>query len=93
MAVAALVIISVKTPSARLPSVVKNWLFCDSQDGAYATMTMYTIFAMAKIYNLNQYEYMKYLLEQRPSADMTDEELSKLAPWSETVQNVCGITK
>jgi len=24
---------------------------------------------------------------------MTDEELSKLAPWSETVQNVCGITK
>lgn len=71
----------------------KNWLFCDSQDGAYATMTMYTIFEMAKLYNLNQYEYMKYLLEQRPSADMTEEELSKLAPWSETVQSVCGITK
>ena len=56
-------------------------------------MTMYTIFEMAKLYNLNQYEYMKYLLEQRPSEDMTDEELSQLAPWSETVQSVCRITK
>ena len=33
------------------------------------------------------------ILEQRPSIDMTDEELSQFAPWSETVQCVCGITK
>ena len=69
----------------------KNWLFCDSQDGAYATVAMYTIFEMAKHYNLNQYEYMKFLLEQRPSKEMSDEELSKLAPWNEDVQKLYRI--
>lgn len=29
----------------------KNWLFCDSQDGAYATVAMYTVFEMAKLYS------------------------------------------
>ena len=71
----------------------KNWLFCDSQEGAYATVAMYTIFEMAKLYDLNQYEYMKFLLEQRPSKEMSDEELSKLAPWNEDVQNLCRIEK
>ena len=30
-----------------------------------------------------------YLLEQRPSEDMSDEQLEELTPWSEEVQNVC----
>lgn len=41
---------------------------------------------MAKAYNLNLYEYLKYLLEHRPNRDMTDDELAKLAPWNEDVQ-------
>lgn len=45
---------------------------------------------MAKAYGLNLYEYLKYLLEQRPNKDMTDDELAKLAPWNEDVQNKCG---
>jgi hypothetical protein len=30
-----------------------------------------------------------YLLEQRPSEDMSDEQLEELTPWSKEVQNVC----
>ena len=52
--------------------------------------TLYlTIAAMAKAYDLNLYDYLVYLLEHRPSKSMSDEELSKLAPWDETVQEVC----
>ena len=35
---------------------------------------------MAREHNLNIYEYLKYLLEQRPSEETTDEQLSGLAP-------------
>lgn len=37
---------------------------------------------MARAHDLNIYGYLKYLLEQRPSEEMTDEQLSELAPWS-----------
>lgn len=67
----------------------KNWLFSDTPDGA-ATNTLYFIIVeMAKAYNLNLYEYLKYLLEHRPSKDMTDEELAALDPWSKPAQELC----
>jgi hypothetical protein len=44
---------------------------------------------MAKVYELNLYEYLKFLLEKRPSKDMSDNQLAKLAPWDETVQELC----
>lgn len=68
----------------------KNWLFSDTPDGAAANALYLTIVEMAKAYNLNLYEYLKYLLEHRPSKDMTDEALAALAPWSEPVQELCG---
>ena len=33
---------------------------------------------MAKAHGLNIYEYLKFLLEHRPSKDMTDEQLVEL---------------
>lgn len=60
----------------------KNWLFCDTPDGAEANTVIYTMVEMAKAYNLNIYEYLKFLLESRPNMEMTDEELSKYAPWN-----------
>ena len=63
----------------------KNWLFSDSQSGAEASMLCYTMIEMAKIYNLKIYDYILYLLSNRPSTDMTDEELDKLSPWSEGI--------
>ena len=68
----------------------KNWLFSDTPDGANANALYLTIVEMAKVYNLNLYEYLKYLLEHRPNKDMSDDELAKLAPWSEEVQEKCS---
>ena len=41
-----------------------------------------TIVEMTKAYDLNLYEYLKFLLKHRPNENMTDEELDYLAPWS-----------
>ena len=67
----------------------KNWLFSDTPDGAQANALYLTMVEMAKAYDLNLYEYLKFVLEHRPSKTMTDDELTILAPWSETVQQLC----
>ena len=67
----------------------KNWLFSSSVDGAEASMNIYTIIEMAKLHGLNRQKYLEYILEHRPSAEMTDEELSLLAPWNKDVQEAC----
>ena len=66
----------------------KNWLFSSSVDGANASAVVYTMVEMAKAHGLNIYGYLKFLLEHRPSKDMTDEQLAELAPWSEKLQSV-----
>ena len=66
----------------------KNWLFSNSVDGANASAVVYTMVEMAKTHGLNIYEYLKFLLEHRPSKDMTDEQLAELAPWSEKLQSI-----
>lgn len=68
----------------------KNWLFSSSVDGAEASMNIYTIIEMAKLHGLNRQKYLEFILEHRPSAEMTDEELSLLAPWNKDVQETCG---
>ena len=45
-------------------------------------MNIYTIIEMAKLHGLNRQKYIEYILEHRPSAEMTDEELTLLAPWN-----------
>ena len=61
----------------------KNWLFSSSVDGANASAVVYTMVEMAKAHGLNIYGYLKFLLENRPSKNMTDKQLAELAPWSE----------
>lgn len=68
-------------------------MFSDSPDGATANAMYPTIVEMAKAYDLNLYEYLKFLLEHRPNENMTDEELDYLAPWSIDVQEQCSIKK
>ena len=71
----------------------KNWLFSDSPEGAKANTLYLTMVEMAKVYNLNLYEYLKYVLEQRPSKEVSDDQLEKLAPWNEQVREICGNKK
>ena len=66
----------------------KNWLFSDSVAGANASAVVYTIVEMAKAHDLNIYGYLKFLLEHRPTKEMTDEQLAELAPWSEKLQSI-----
>ena len=66
----------------------KNWMFSNSVDGANASAVVYTMVEMAKAHGLNIYGYLKFLLEHRPSKDMTDEQLEELAPWSEKLQSI-----
>ncbi len=66
----------------------KNWLFSDSVKGVNASSVVYTMVEMAKAHNLNIYEYLKYLLDQRPNATWTDDQLADLAPWSEKPQHL-----
>jgi len=69
----------------------KNWLFSDTPEGAQANTLYLTIVEMAKAYDLDLYEYLQFLFEQRPGKNMTDEELESLALWSERVKELCCI--
>ena len=63
----------------------KGWLFCNIPAGAEAITIVYSLVAMSKDNNLNVFQYLKYLLEQRPNASMTDDQLEKLPPWNNDV--------
>ena len=66
----------------------KNWLFSDSVEGAEASAIAYTMVEMAKAHNLNIYQYLSYVLEQRPNENWSDEQLAELALWSEKLQTL-----
>ena len=64
----------------------KNWLFCDTPNGAQASAIVYTMVEMAQANGVNVYHYLTYLLEKQPNDSMSDEELDQLAPWNEDVK-------
>lgn len=57
----------------------KNWMHAYCPDGAVANATFYTLMESAKINNLNEYYYLKYLFIHLPKAEMRDD-LNKLLP-------------
>lgn len=67
----------------------RNWLFCDTVDGANASMMVYSLLETAMANNLNPQKYLEYLLEARPNKNMFDEELENMAPWNPKVQERC----
>ena len=67
----------------------KNWLFCDTPAGADASMKIYSMIETAKANELDPLKYLSFLLEHRPSAEMSDEELEQFAPWSKLAQETC----
>lgn len=64
----------------------KNWLFCDTPNGAQASALVYSMVEIAKANGVNVYHYLTYLLEKQPNDSMSDEELDQLAPWNEDVK-------
>lgn len=67
----------------------RNWLFCDTTDGADASMILYSLLETARANGLNPQRYLEYLLEVRPDKDMSDKELETYAPWNKQVQERC----
>ena len=68
----------------------KNRLFSDTQDGANASMVIFSMIETAKANGIDPQRYLEFLLSKRPNDQMTDEEPEQLAPWSEAVKTACG---
>lgn len=67
----------------------RNWLFCDSTDGADASMMICSLLETARANGLNSQKYLEYLLEARPNENISEEELEGMALWNPTVQECC----
>ncbi|MBR4832271.1 MAG: IS66 family transposase [Butyrivibrio sp.] len=60
----------------------KNWLFSDTQAGAYASSLVYSLVETAKACEVDIYNYLRYILLSAPTDQMSEEELEKLCPWN-----------
>ena len=76
------------------PAVVgrKNWLFCDTPDGAEASAVIYSVIETAKANNLNPEKYLAYLLSILPDRCARDNNpaVDDLMPWQDQVRKACG---
>jgi len=72
----------------------KNYLFSNTPRGAKASATVYSLIESAKENGLNPFEYLKYLFEKMPNADLQDkDQLKDLLPWSNTLPAELQIKK
>ena len=67
----------------------KNWLFCNSQQGARASSMVYSITQTAKANGLKPFEYLNFLFETLPSA--TTRQIDELLPWGVGVPPRCKV--
>ena len=66
----------------------KNWLFCDTQAGANASVIIFTVLETAKANGLNPEDYLNHLLTVLPERFAADPQavVDDLLPWSEEMQ-------
>ena len=66
----------------------KNWLFCDTQAGANASVIVFTVLETAKANGLNPETYLNHLLTVLPERFATDPQaaVDDLLPWTEKMQ-------
>ena len=69
----------------------KNWVMCDTINGAEASAIIYSIVETAKANKLKIYEYFNYLLTEIPEhmADTNRDFLDRLMPWSDELPAEC----
>lgn len=72
----------------------RAWLFADTQAGARANATAYSLIETARSYDLNVYEYIHYVLKRIPMLDHQShpENLEELMPWSKDLPKECHRT-
>ena len=66
----------------------KNWLFCDTQAGARASVIVYTVLETAKANGINPEKYMAHLLAVLPErfADNVNAPIDDLMPWADSIK-------
>lgn len=64
----------------------RNWLFCDTINGAKANAIIYSIIETARANNLKPFEYLKFLLENLPRVA---DEIDDFMPWGSAVPDDC----
>jgi len=69
----------------------KNWLFCNTVQGAHASAVVYSIIETAKENGLKPFEYLEFLFETLPNT--TTSGLDSLLPWGEAVPDHCRMSK
>jgi transposase len=65
----------------------KNWLFCDTPQGAYASAALYSLIETAKANNLDPHKYLAYVLKKYPQAK-ADGALINLLPYNLTNEQI-----
>ena len=65
----------------------KNWLFCDTQAGANASVEIYTVLETAKANGLNPEAYLSHILTVLPERFSEDSKASidDLLPWTKVI--------
>ena len=69
----------------------KNWLFCDTQAGANASVVIFTLLETAKANGLNPEAYLNHLLTVLPERFAADPQavIDDLMPWNQEMQRSC----
>ena len=58
----------------------KNWMFCDTVNGAHASARLYSIIETAKANGLEPYQYLRHLFTELPKTSC-EADVQKLLPW------------
>ncbi len=68
----------------------KAWLFANTPKGAESSALMYSIIESAKENHLKPMQYLIWLFEQLPNADIDDVKvLDRFLPWSDAIPDAC----
>ena len=66
----------------------KNWLFCDTQAGANASVAIFIMLETAKANGLNPEAWLNHILSVLPNrlAQNPDAAIDDLLPWADVMQ-------
>ena len=68
----------------------KNWLFCNTVNGAKASSIVYSLIETAMANGLKPFEYLEFLFETLPNT--TSSSMDSLLPWGEAVPSHCKMS-
>jgi transposase len=69
----------------------RNWLFCNTPNGAEASAIAYSIVETAKQNNVNAFEYLKYIFATFKDLDISGVNFSNFMPWSSSLPESCRL--